>query len=59
MNSAVQYEGYLIVENEFYYFKYPQFKFLFHNLNDSDQPSGNGATIEDCKMQIDELLLYL
>ena len=53
----IEYKGFDIYENELYFAKHPETKFVFF-LKDWDEgdPHGNGESVEDCKKQIDEII---
>ena len=53
----IEYKGFDIYENEFYFAKHPETKFVFFLKDwDEDDPHGNGESVEDCKKQIDEII---
>ena len=52
----MKYNGYLIYANDYKHSKFPNFDFLFHNLNDCDEPQGAGNNIFECKKQIDKII---
>ena len=51
------YKDYLIYENEYLNPKFPNCNFQFYNTDDCDECMGHGIDIEDCKKQIDEIIL--
>jgi len=51
------YKRYRIYANEYCNAKYPDCNFVFYNLDDCDECMGNGISIEDCKEQINEIIL--
>lgn len=53
----VEYHNYIIYENEFNYGNLDSLKFTFFNSLDCDELIGNGCSVEDCKKQIDYIIL--
>lgn len=52
----MEYNGYLIKVNDYRNSKHKNCDFIFHNLNDCDEPIGTGESIADCKKQINEII---
>ena len=51
-----EYRGYEIKQNDYSVSRNGSANFIFRNLQDCDEPSGWGETVQDCKTQIDEML---
>lgn len=49
------YKGYIIEYNDCKQSEYPQFNFVFYNM-DFDEKNRFGETIEECKEQIDFII---
>ena len=48
------YNGYAINRNDNYNPSYPSTTYEFHSIINCDEPMGNGSSLTDCKIQIDE-----
>jgi hypothetical protein len=48
------YNGYKICRNDNYNPSYPSTTYEFYSIIDCDEPMGNGSSLTDCKIQIDE-----
>jgi hypothetical protein len=51
------YKGYEIAANPFYSEPMKHVRFIFRSLTDCDASLGYGESVEDCFLQIDELIL--
>lgn len=49
------YKGYVIEDNDCKQSLYPQFNFVFYNM-DFDEKNRFGATVEECKFLIDIII---
>ena len=54
--KATEYRGYEITDGDCYYPFWVHFAVMAHNTNDCDEPNIYGATVDDVKEQIDEIL---
>ncbi len=54
----IYYEGYKISLNDYNYDNGLHTKYVFYNIDNSDDPHlhGTGMSVEDCEKQIDELI---